>query len=139
VSIYLNPANPVRDIDMPQLKELFAGRIANWREIGGADAEVHVLRRPPNSGTHQLFRELVLDEEPYAERATILPTTAAVIDAVRHDAAAVGYGALSVPAHRPPTPGLAPAVRGLRVQRRRSAHRGRGGLRVAVGGGPPHE
>jgi len=95
VSIYLNPANPVRDVDIHQLKELFEGRIANWREIGGADEAVHVLRRPPNSGTHQLFRELVLDEEPYAETATILPTTAAVVDAVRHDTAAVGYGGLA--------------------------------------------
>lgn len=95
VSVYLNPANPVRDIDLPRLKELFAGRIVNWREVGGPDARVHILRRPPNSGTHQLFRELVLDEEDYAPEAVIVPTTAAVVDAVRHDPAAVGYGGLA--------------------------------------------
>jgi phosphate transport system substrate-binding protein len=95
VSVYLNPTNPVRDIDLPRLKDLFGGRIENWREVGGPDAPVHVVRRPPNSGTHQLFRELVLDEEDYAPEATILPTTAAVVDAVRHDEAAVGYGGLA--------------------------------------------
>jgi len=95
VSVYLNPANPVRDVDLPELKGLFGGRIANWREVGGADAQVHVLRRPPNSGTHQLFRELVLDEESYADTATILPTTTAVVDAIRHDDDAVGYGGLA--------------------------------------------
>jgi phosphate transport system substrate-binding protein len=95
VSVFLNPANPVRDIDLPHLKELFAGRILNWRDVGGRDARVRLVRRPPNSGTHQLFRELVLDEEAYGEEATILPTTSAVVDAVRHDPAAVGYGGLA--------------------------------------------
>jgi phosphate transport system substrate-binding protein len=112
VSVYLNPANPVHDIDLPRLKELFAGRIANWREVGGPDARVHILRRPPNSGTHQLFRELVLDEEDYAPDAVILPTTAAVVDAVRHDTGAAGYGGLAFAPDlvhcavggRPPTP-----------------------------------
>ena len=95
VSVFLNPANPVRDVGLPQLRELFAGRIVNWRDVGGADARVRVVRRPPNSGTHQLFRELVLDEGSYAENASILPTTAAVVEAVRDDVAAVGYGGLA--------------------------------------------
>lgn len=112
VSVFLNPQNPVRDIDLPHLKELFAGRIVNWREVGGRDTGVQILRRPPNSGTHQLFRELVLAEEAYGEQATILPTTAAVVDAIRHDPAAVGYGGLAFAPDlvhcavggRPPTP-----------------------------------
>jgi len=112
LSVLLNPANPVRDIDLPQLRELFAGRIMNWRELGGPDARVQILRRPPNSGTHLLFRELVLAEEAYAEGATILPTTAAVVDAIRYDTAAVGYGGLAFAPDlvrcavggRPPTP-----------------------------------
>ncbi len=112
VSVFLNPANPIRDIDLPHLKELFAGRIRNWRGVGGEDARVRVVRRPPNSGTHQLFRELVLDEEAYVDDATILPTTSDVVDAIRHDPAAVGYGGLAFAPDlvhcavggRPPTP-----------------------------------
>jgi phosphate transport system substrate-binding protein len=112
LSVLLNPANPVRNLDLPQLRELFTGRIENWHEVGGRDARVQILRRPPNSGTHLLFRELVLAEEAYTERATILPTTAAVVDAIRHDTASVGYGGLAFAPDlvhcavggRPPTP-----------------------------------
>jgi phosphate transport system substrate-binding protein len=63
--------------------------------VGGLDVRVKILLRPPNSGTHQLFRELVLDEEAYAESATTVPTTADVVEAVRGDPAAVGYGGLA--------------------------------------------
>jgi phosphate transport system substrate-binding protein len=95
VSVFLNPANPVRDMSLPQLKGLFAGRIRSWSEVGGLETPVQILVRPPNSGTYQLFRELVLDEEAYTERATTLPTTRAVVDAVRKEPAAVGYGGIA--------------------------------------------
>jgi phosphate transport system substrate-binding protein len=95
VSVFLNPANPVRDMSLAQLKGLFSGRILTWQEVGGLDAPVRILVRPPNSGTYQLFRELVLDEEAYAEGATTLPTTAAVVDAVRGEPTAVGYGGIA--------------------------------------------
>lgn len=112
LSVFVNPANPISDLSLAQLQALFAGRIVNWREIGGADFPVQVVRRPPNSGTHQLFRELVLDEGAYAEDATILPTTAAVVEAVRENPGAVGYGGLAFAPDlvhcaiegRPPTP-----------------------------------
>jgi phosphate transport system substrate-binding protein len=95
VSVFLNPANPVRDMSLAQLKGLFAGRIRTWREVGGLDAPVQILIRPPNSGTYLLFRELVLDEEAYTERAITRPTTAAVVDTVRNDPSAVGYGGIA--------------------------------------------
>jgi len=92
LSIYVNPSNPVRDMSLLQLKGLFAGRIGTWSKVGGRDEPVHVLVRPPNSGTYRLFQELVLTEEAYSSRAVTLPTTAAIVDAVTADEAAIGYG-----------------------------------------------
>jgi phosphate transport system substrate-binding protein len=95
LSVYLNPENPVRELGLPQLKGLFSGRIGSWRKVGGPEAPVHVLIRPPNSGTHHLFRDLVLHEEPYSNRARALPTTQAIVDAVRADPLAVGFGGIA--------------------------------------------
>lgn len=93
--VYVHPDNPVRDIGLLQLKGLFAGRIGSWHKVGGREEPVRVLTRPPTSGSHRLFRELVLDEEPYSDRATVLPTTGAIVEAVRADPTAVGYGGLA--------------------------------------------
>lgn len=41
--------------------DIFTGKITNWSEIGGPDQPIRVLNRPPVSGTHQTFRELVLN------------------------------------------------------------------------------
>ena len=94
LSIYLHPDNPVRSLTLLQVKGIFTGRIGTWAKVGGADAPIAAYTRQPSSGTYRLFQELVLDEEPYSERATALPTTTAIVDAVRADPNAVGYGGL---------------------------------------------
>jgi phosphate transport system substrate-binding protein len=95
VSVYVNPANPVREISLPVLKSLFAGRVGSWRKLGGPEAPVRVLIRPPSSGTHRLFRDVVLHEEPYSSRAEALATTLEIVGAVREDPLAVGYGGMA--------------------------------------------
>jgi len=93
--VYVHPENPVRDVGMLQLKGVFTGRIGSWHKLGGAEAPINALIRPPTSGSHRLFRELVLHEEPYSDRATALPTTGAIVEAIRADPNAVGYGGLA--------------------------------------------
>ena len=95
LSVYLHPDNPVRDLTLEQLQDIFTGQITNWKEVGGADAAIRVISRPPNSGTFLFFEEHVLEGESYTERSESVPTTSAVIRAVRENPAAVGYGGLA--------------------------------------------
>jgi phosphate transport system substrate-binding protein len=95
LSIYLNPENPVRELALPSLKGIFSGRIGSWHKLGGPEVAIHVVIRPPASGSHRLFRDRVLHEEPFSERATVLATTEAIVDAVRRDPAAVGFGGMA--------------------------------------------
>lgn len=92
--VYLNPANPVRELSSDQLRGIFSGRLASWRAVGGEDRPIELLRRQPTSGTHRLVEDLVLEAEPFSPRARVLPTTAAICDAVRHRPAAIGYGGI---------------------------------------------
>jgi phosphate transport system substrate-binding protein len=95
LSVYLNPANPVRDIGLPSLKAIFSGRLGSWHKLGGPEAPIHVVIRPPSSGTRRLFRDLVLHEEPFSDRATVLATTEDVVAAVREDPHAIGFGGIA--------------------------------------------
>jgi len=54
LSFYVNEQNPVHELTTEQLRGIFSGSISNWKEVGGADAPVRVLRR--NSNMHSKTR-----------------------------------------------------------------------------------
>lgn len=95
LSVYVNPNNPVKDLTLKQLKEIFSGTIENWQNVGGKDEHIKVFIRPPNSGTHLYFREHILDGEPYSESAVSVSTTTAIVDSVMNNPNAIGYGGIA--------------------------------------------
>ncbi len=92
LSIFVNTANPVRDLSREQLRSLFSGAITDWSEVGGSPGTVQVVVRPPSSGTHRFFRDHVLAGGPYATSAAAVPTTRGVLAAVAADPGSIGYG-----------------------------------------------
>ena len=95
LSVYLHPNNPVRNLTLAQVKDIYIGQITNWRAVGGKDEAIVVLSRAPSSGTYLYFQEHVLDGQPYGANASNLPTTAAIVHAIENNSAAIGYGGLA--------------------------------------------
>lgn len=61
----VNKKNPVKTISVDQIQEIYTGEITNWSQIGGNNADMKVFTRPRNSGSEEVFRELVMaDLEP---------------------------------------------------------------------------
>ncbi|MFD7706611.1 substrate-binding domain-containing protein [Streptomyces sp. NPDC059786] len=50
----------VRTLSLKQVRDLCAGRITNWKEVGGADLPVHLVSRNPGSGTRSTLEQRVL-------------------------------------------------------------------------------
>ncbi len=95
LSVYLHPSNPVRNLTLAQVKNIYTGQITNWREVGGNDETIIVLSRAPSSGTYLYFQEHVLDGQPYAANAINMPTTAAIAQEIEKNPPAIGYGGLA--------------------------------------------
>jgi phosphate transport system substrate-binding protein len=95
LSVLVNAGNPVRALTFDQLGGLFDGSIRSWAELGGEPLEVVAIVRPPWSGTHRFFRDHVLKGQPYAANARALPTTPEILESVRSDPRAVGYGGVA--------------------------------------------
>jgi phosphate transport system substrate-binding protein len=91
ITIYLHPSNKVKELSINQLSEIFKGNIKNWKEVGGADAEIKLYGRENSSGTYVFFQEHVVKGD-YASSCATLPGTAAVVNAVMNDRNAIGYG-----------------------------------------------
>ena len=92
LSIYLHPSNPISNLTQDQLKDIFVGKIVNWKEIGGEDQPILVLTRSPNSGTYLYFKEHLLLNEDYTDNAEVYYSTQALIDELTENENAIGYG-----------------------------------------------
>lgn len=92
LSIYVSADNPVNEISVGQLEQVFTGKIKNWKEVGGPDAPITVYSRENSSGTYEFFKEHVLKGKDFAASAQTMPGTAAVLQAVAKDKNGIGYG-----------------------------------------------
>lgn len=93
LSIYVNADNPVKNLSLENIKDIYQCRITNWKEIGGKDLAIIPVSRNPNSGTYIYFKDHLLLGEDYCEDIFILPTTESIIEYVRKNENAIGYGA----------------------------------------------
>lgn len=97
IAVVVNPQNPVSELTIAQLSDLFTGKIRNWREVGGSDLPVHLISRPSYSGTFGFFRDKVLRRgndkgpEDYAPSAEFIEENGAILEKVAHEPGAVSY------------------------------------------------
>ena len=95
IAVFLNEANPVKELSIGQLKGIYTGSITNWKEVGGPSHTIILYGRENSSGTYSYFKEFVLKNEDYAEQTQTLPGTAAVVNAVAKDKFGIGYGGIA--------------------------------------------
>jgi len=92
LSVYVHESNPISELSMAQLKMIFTGKAASWKDVGGPDAKIIPYSRENSSGTYVFFKEHVLENADYTPRAQNMPGTAAVVNAVTKEKYGIGYG-----------------------------------------------
>ena len=92
LSVYVNPENPVKELTLDQVKDIFTGKVKNWKAVGGADAPITVYSRENSSGTYEFFKEHVLKGSDFAASAQTQQGTALIVQSVAKDKNAIGYG-----------------------------------------------
>jgi phosphate transport system substrate-binding protein len=91
VALAVHHANPVGNLSPQQAQEIFAGKITNWKDVGGKDAAINIFSRDEASGTREVFWEKLLKKGPVAEKANIVPSNGAMKVALAQDPNAIGY------------------------------------------------
>jgi phosphate transport system substrate-binding protein len=100
IAVIVNPDNPVNELTLQQISDIYSGKIDNWSEVGGEDRPIVCLSRETNSGTHVYFLETVLrlgqsDNDTLFSRDTLLlPSSEGIIAEVRQNPNAIGYDGL---------------------------------------------
>lgn len=91
VAVIVHPKNPVKALSADQVRAIFAGKVSNWKELGGPDQAIHVFSREETSGTREVFWTLALNKGEVSGAADVVPSNGAMKTAVAGDPAAVGY------------------------------------------------
>lgn len=92
LSIYENAAGSINELTLDQIKDIYTGKITNWKDVGGPNAKIIVYGRESSSGTYVYFKDVVLKGADFTPSMQTMPGTAAVVNAVAKDKNAIGFG-----------------------------------------------
>jgi phosphate transport system substrate-binding protein len=92
IAIVVNKDNPIKSITKEQLKEIYAGQITNWKELGGADMKIVPVTRDSSSGTFEIFEKKILGKgTEMVSSAVVQGSNQAVKTTVSKTPGAIGY------------------------------------------------
>ena len=92
LAVIVNPQNPISELTLEQIKDIYTGKVTNWNQVGGPDRRIVLNARETSSGTYVFFQEHVLGKDtPYASTALLQPSTSQIVDNVGEDAGGIGY------------------------------------------------
>ena len=87
----VHPANPVADLTIAQLHDIYTGKITNWKDVGGKDQNIIVVSREDNSGTYDTWDHFVMKKKPVAAAALKQQSNPGVRAYVSKTPKAIGY------------------------------------------------
>lgn len=91
VAVVVHPSNAVNELTFAQVADIYAGKITNWKEVGGADAKINLYVREDGSGTREVFTDKAIKGGEVAASANVVNSNGAMKTAVAKDANAIGY------------------------------------------------
>lgn len=94
IAVVVHPDNPVSDLDVETIARLYTGEVSNWKDVGGADAQVVLIGREAGSGTRDGFESITGTAEKCQYRQE-LTSTGDVITTVAQNPNAIGYASLA--------------------------------------------
>lgn len=94
IALVVHPDNPITDLNAETIAAVYTGEVTNWKDLGGADAEIVLIGREAGSGTRDGF-ESAIGEEGNCRYRQELTSSGDVLTAVSQNPSAIGYVSLS--------------------------------------------
>jgi len=99
IAVMVNKSNPLSELTLEQLKNIYTGVYTRWSDVGGPDQPILALSRESNSGTYVYFQEHVLEKKDYSPKVRLMTSTAAITKSVTDDLWSIGYGGVAYAEH----------------------------------------
>ena len=63
IAVIVHPSNSIKDLTVDQVKDIYMGKVKNWKKVGGPSKKIVKISRDTNSGTYETFEGLVMQKE----------------------------------------------------------------------------
>ena len=94
IAVIVNPNNPVSDLGLEKVAQIYRGEITNWSQLGGSNAEIVLIGREAGSGTRDGFESITNTKDGCKYRQE-LTSTGDVITTVAQNPNAIGYASVA--------------------------------------------
>ncbi len=96
IAIIVHPENPITDLPLPRIQQVFAGKIRKWNEVGGHARPIVLVTREEGSGTREAFQKMVMEKEEINLEALVQDSNGAIRQVVASDPNAIGFISLGL-------------------------------------------
>jgi phosphate transport system substrate-binding protein len=101
--VIANPSSGVTSLKAVQVRDIFAGRVTNWKDVGGKDQPIVVINRPRSSGTRFVFKATMMGVSQIAETGLTEDSSGTVVKTVGTTPGSISYVALGYTKDQPVT------------------------------------
>lgn len=122
IAVIVNPVNPLKNLSTETLRRIYAGKILNWKELGGVDHRITTITREEGSGTRGSFEELVMEKIEIDPGCIVEDSNGSVRELVATDPYSIGYislGLVNKHVKAVALDGITPSVKAIKTKRYR--------------------
>ncbi len=91
IAIVTNPSGTVSDLSKDQVRQIFAGEITNWSQVGASAGDIIVVAREEGSGTRGAFEEMVMGESLITNMAILQPSNGGIRTTISTTPNSIGF------------------------------------------------
>lgn len=91
IAAIVNNANPINELSLEQLQDIFTGKITNWNKLGKYSGKINVVSHDPQLGTYEHWKRQVAGKEYITLKAKVVTNLADLLQTMTSDPYAIGY------------------------------------------------
>jgi phosphate transport system substrate-binding protein len=91
ISVIVHRTNPVGNLTLAQIRDIFTGKITNWQDLGGENMKIIAVTREEGSGTRGAFEEMIMHKEAISDACLVQDSNGAVREIIALTPQGIGY------------------------------------------------
>ena len=95
LAIIVNPNNPIAELSVDEIAQIFSGGYTDWSQVGGRPGPIHLYARDENSGTWDSFAGMVLGKRALLQGTRRFESSDELSAVVAEDINGIGFVGLS--------------------------------------------